>query len=79
MNFQVDDDSWFWHQRFDHFITQALKLLYQKNMMRGLANLKENNEAYEGCFWGKQHRLPFSTNKSMERKRLVRVSLHRHL
>nr|KYP76789.1 Retrovirus-related Pol polyprotein from transposon TNT 1-94 [Cajanus cajan] len=49
------DDSWLWHRRFGHFNTHALKLLYQKNMMRDLSCLKENSEACEGCLLGKQH------------------------
>jgi len=49
------DDSWIWHQRFGHFNTQELKMLYQKNMMRDFPHLKENNEACEGCLLGKQH------------------------
>jgi len=65
------DDSWLWHKRFGHFNTHALKLLYQKNMMRDLSCLKENNESCEGCLLGKQHRLPFSTDKAWRAKDLL--------
>ncbi|RDX92776.1 hypothetical protein CR513_25052, partial [Mucuna pruriens] len=51
------DDSWLWHRIFDHFNSHALKLLYQKNMMRDMSCLKEINEVYEGCLLGKQHRV----------------------
>nr|KYP33156.1 Retrovirus-related Pol polyprotein from transposon TNT 1-94 [Cajanus cajan] len=67
------DDSWLWHRRFGHFNTHALKLLYQKNMMRDLPCLKENSEACEGCLLGKQHRLPFSTGKAWRAKDLLEL------
>ena len=67
MKAQVDD-SWLWHRRFGHFNTQALKLLYQKSMMKGLPYLKENNKACEVCFLGKQHKLLFSTVKAWKAK-----------
>nr|KYP71431.1 Retrovirus-related Pol polyprotein from transposon TNT 1-94 [Cajanus cajan] len=67
------DDSWLWHQRFGHFNTHALKLLYQKNMMRDLPCLKENTEACEGCLLGKQHRLSFSTGKAWRAKDLLEL------
>ncbi|RDX78085.1 hypothetical protein CR513_41690, partial [Mucuna pruriens] len=69
------DDSWLWHQRFDHFNSQALKLLYQKNMMRDVPCLKESNEASERCLLGKQHRLLFSTIKYEELKTCSRWSM----
>ncbi|RDX69096.1 hypothetical protein CR513_51842, partial [Mucuna pruriens] len=49
-----------WHQRFGHFKSQALKLLYQKNMTRDMPCLKENNEAYEGCLLRKQHKMTWT-------------------
>jgi len=67
------DDSWLWHKRFSHFNTHALKLLYQKNMMRDLPCLKENNESCKGCLLGKQHRLPFSTDKAWRAKDLLEL------
>nr|KYP76948.1 Retrovirus-related Pol polyprotein from transposon TNT 1-94 [Cajanus cajan] len=67
------DDSWLWHRRFGHFNIHALKLLHQKGMMRDLPNLKENNEACEGCLLGKQHRLPFSTSKAWRAKDLLEL------
>nr|KYP52821.1 Copia protein [Cajanus cajan] len=67
------DDSWLWHRRFGHFNTHALKLLYQKNMMRDLPCLKENSEACEGCLLGKQHQLPFSTGKAWRAKDLLEL------
>ena len=54
MKVQVDD-SWLWHRRFGHFNTHSLKLLHEKNMMRDLPSIKENNEVCEGCLLGKQH------------------------
>ncbi|RDX84295.1 hypothetical protein CR513_34675, partial [Mucuna pruriens] len=65
------DDLWLQHRRFGHFNSQASKLLYQKNMMRDISCLKGNNEAYEGCHFGKQHRLPFSTHKAWRAKNLL--------
>nr|KYP41863.1 Retrovirus-related Pol polyprotein from transposon TNT 1-94 [Cajanus cajan]KYP41870.1 Retrovirus-related Pol polyprotein from transposon TNT 1-94 [Cajanus cajan] len=67
------DNSWLWHRIFGHFNTHALKLLYQKNMMRDLLCLKENIKACEGCLLGKQHRLPFSTGKAWRAKDLLEL------
>lgn len=67
------DDSWLWHRRFGHFNIHALKLLHQKGMMRDLPNLKENNEACEGCLLDKQHQLPFSTNKAWRANDLLEL------
>nr|KYP56111.1 Retrovirus-related Pol polyprotein from transposon TNT 1-94 [Cajanus cajan] len=67
------DDSLFWHRRFGHFNIHALKLLYQKGMMRDLPSLKENIEACEGCLLGKQHRLPFSSSNAWRAKDLLEL------
>ena len=67
------DDSWLWHRRFGHFHTQALKLLHEKNMMKGLPCLDENNEACEACLLEKQYKLPFSTNKAWRTKDLLEL------
>lgn len=72
MKVQVDD-SWLWHRRFGHLNTHALKLLYQKRMVRDLPCIKENEEACEGCLMGKQHRLPFSTGKTWRAKGLLEL------
>ncbi|RZB68411.1 Retrovirus-related Pol polyprotein from transposon TNT 1-94 [Glycine soja] len=72
MKVQVDD-SWLWHQRFGHFNSHALKLLHEKNMMRDLPSIKENNEMCEGCLLGKQHRFPFSTSGAWRAKDLLEL------
>ncbi|RDX70432.1 hypothetical protein CR513_50326, partial [Mucuna pruriens] len=46
------DYSWLWHRRFGHFNSEALKLLYQKNMMRDMPCMKESNESVKGIFMG---------------------------
>ncbi|RDY08308.1 hypothetical protein CR513_07479, partial [Mucuna pruriens] len=61
------DDSWLWHQKFGHFNSQALKLLYQKNMMRDMSYLKERS------LIEKQHKLLFSTNKVQRAKDLLEL------
>jgi transposase InsO family protein len=48
-------------------------MLYQKNMMRHLPRLKENNEACEGCLLGKQHRLTFPTGETWRAKELLEL------
>jgi len=41
--------------------------------MRDLPCLKENNESCDGCLLGKQHRLPFSTDKAWRAKDLLEL------
>lgn len=67
------DDSWLWHRRFGHFNVHALKLLYQKGMMRDFPCLKESNKACEGCLLGKQHRLPFPNDNAWRAKDLLEL------
>jgi len=67
------DNSWLWHPRFGHFNTQALKMLYQKNMMTDLPHLKENDEDCEGCLLGKQQRLTFQTGEIWRAKDLLEL------
>ncbi|RDX89990.1 hypothetical protein CR513_28197, partial [Mucuna pruriens] len=59
--------------KFGHFNSQALKLLYHKNLMRDMPCLKDSNEACEGCLLGKQHMLPFSIDKAWRAKDLLEL------
>ena len=48
-----EDESWLWHRRFGHFHYHGLKILHQKQLMRDLPNIKEINQACEGCLLSK--------------------------
>ncbi|KAL0402499.1 UNVERIFIED_CONTAM: Retrovirus-related Pol polyprotein from transposon TNT 1-94 [Sesamum latifolium] len=59
---KVDDAelSTLWHLRYGHLHNQALILLKEKNMVKGLPSIKKSATICEGCIYGKMHKLPFS-------------------
>ena len=70
MKAQVDE-SWLWHQRFGPFNFYGLKLLCQRNMIRDLPNIKEQDEVCDGCKLGKQQRQPFTSGKAWRAKKML--------
>ncbi|KAK3008970.1 hypothetical protein RJ639_015380 [Escallonia herrerae] len=61
---EVMGESWLWHKRFFHLHFNALKLLQEKCMVKGLSAIDTISSPYEGCIMGKQHRLPFPKRSS---------------
>ncbi|KAE8723501.1 hypothetical protein F3Y22_tig00012370pilonHSYRG00100 [Hibiscus syriacus] len=53
------EDAWRWHARYGHVNFHALKLLIQKQMVRGLPIIEHEDRICDGCLIGKQHRNPF--------------------
>ncbi|CAJ2671832.1 unnamed protein product [Trifolium pratense] len=49
-------DSLLWHKRYGHLSYKGLNTLVKKEMVKGLPNLKEDNEVCSDCMTGKQHR-----------------------
>ncbi|KAK2971016.1 hypothetical protein RJ640_000365 [Escallonia rubra] len=56
---KVMGESWLWHKRFCHLHFNALKMLQEKCMVKGLPAIDTISNPCEGCIMGKQHRLPF--------------------
>jgi transposase InsO family protein len=68
------DQSKLWHQRYAHLSTKGLKFLIKKHMVRGLPELKDNEEKCTDCLLGKQQRsnIPKEANwRSSEKLELV--------
>ena len=56
------DDSYLWHLRYGHLNYKGMRLLKEKNMVKGLPNIDKIDKVCEGCIYGKMHRLPFPKN-----------------
>jgi hypothetical protein len=56
MQLTSEDQSKLWHQRYAHLSTKGLKVLIKKQMVRGLPDLKDNEERCSDCLVGKQQR-----------------------
>jgi transposase InsO family protein len=61
---ECEDVTYLWHCRYGHLNYKSLKILQQKNMVRGLPKIEESNHVCADCLIGKQHRdaIPKSTN-----------------
>lgn len=60
----VADKAWLWHARFGHLNFEALKLLAQQNMVRGLPLVNHVGQVCDGCLIGKQRRASFPKQAS---------------
>lgn len=54
-----EDSTYLWHCRYGHLNFKGLKLLSQKQMVRGLPSLKDSTKICTDCLVGKQHREAF--------------------
>ena len=56
-----DDESWLWHRRLAHILTNHLNKLKSKELVAGLPNIKfQNNKFCDACVKGKQIRTSFN-------------------
>ena len=54
LNTCVKDETWFWHIRLKHVKFNSLKMMAQKEMLKGLASIIYPNWLCEGCLMGMQ-------------------------
>lgn len=71
-----------WHCRFGHLGAKGLKVLVQKNMVKGLPPLRERVVTWDDCLAGKQHRvfsffLKKSTRRATKKLQLIHVEIYR--
>lgn len=72
----VDTDIW--HQRYGHLYVKGLQLLVNKEMVKGLPNIKDLTRVCEGCAFGKQTRRTFpvgQAKRAQERLELVHADI----
>ncbi|CAJ2656651.1 unnamed protein product [Trifolium pratense] len=55
----ISDPSWFWHYRFGHLNFNGLRVLQQKEMVKGLPQIETPSHVCEECLIAKQHRNSF--------------------
>lgn len=69
------EPDYLWHCRYGHLSFGGLKLLHQRQMVKGLPPLTDSSLLCEYCMMGKQHRRPFP-RKSVWRATQVLQLLH---
>jgi hypothetical protein len=60
LNACVKDETWLWHMKLGHVNFDSLKMMAQKEMLKGLLSIIHPNQLYEGCLMAKQFRKSFS-------------------
>lgn len=68
MKTTVEEVTWNWHKRFRHLNFQCLMLLHDKELVYGLAEIKESHNVCESCSKGKQYRESFDKNQAWRAK-----------
>ena len=66
-----NDNSLLWHLRFGHLNFGGLKLLFKKEMVKGLPSINHPDQLREGCLIGKHFRKNFpreATTRAKEPK-----------
>jgi hypothetical protein len=53
LNACVKDESWLWHMRLRHVNFDSLKMMTQKEMLKGLPFIIHSNQLCEGYLVGK--------------------------
>ena len=70
---EVQDESWLWHFKFGHLNFGGMKLLYTKNMVKGLLLIDRPKRVCEECIFCKQHRETFPVEKSYRSCRTLEI------
>jgi len=75
LNTYVKDETWLCHMRLGHVNFDSLKMMAQKEMLKGLPSIIHPNQLCEGCLVGKQFHKSFS-NESTSRANQPLQEIH---
>jgi hypothetical protein len=69
----IEDQSHLWHRRYGHLGWSGLKLLQQKNMVKGLPTFQAHTRVCEECLVGKQQRDPFPKKSTWRASQILQL------
>ncbi|KAL0356000.1 UNVERIFIED_CONTAM: Retrovirus-related Pol polyprotein from transposon TNT 1-94 [Sesamum radiatum] len=75
----INDSSWIWHMRFGHLNFEGLKMLGEKNMVRGVPKINHPNQLCEACLLGKHARKSFPKNHFQEQPSLYNLCMRMYV
>lgn len=65
MSAKVNELKWLWHKRTGHCTSKNLKLLSDKNMVKGIPLISEITDVCDACQLRKMRRKPFPSNQAL--------------
>ena len=68
-----EEVSWLWHSRLGHVNFQAMQLMSNNNMARGLLVFSQPKEVCNGCLLSKQKRRPFPAQSEFAAKSILEL------
>jgi transposase InsO family protein len=69
----TEDQSHLWHRRYGHLGWSGLKLLQEKNMVKGLPSFQAHTRVCEECLVGKQQRDPFPKKSTWRASQILQL------
>nr|GEZ59720.1 putative RNA-directed DNA polymerase [Tanacetum cinerariifolium] len=76
---EIDSNTQLWHQRFGHINTKSLQLLHDKNLVKGLPPIKDEDKPCADFLVGKQARESFpktSSWRATQRLQLIHSDIY---
>ena len=64
MQAKANELTWLWHKRYGHCNSKSLKLLSDKNMVKGIPLISETTDVCDACQLGKMTRKPFPSGQA---------------
>lgn len=69
----ADNQPHLWHRRYRHLGWSGLKILQQKNMVKGLPKFHTHTKFCEECLVGKQQRDPFPKKSTWRASQILQL------
>lgn len=69
----MDDTTWLWHARLGHVNFQAMMLMYNNRMVRGMPKVTQPKEVFRGCLMSKKVRKPFPSKAQYSIKKILEL------